>query len=180
MLDLLRDCNVPLVICGELRSPFAHLLRDMLRKGSSAFLKTYLFAADRAWSYEAECVPALIRGELVLWDRYVDSAIVYRAVELTRSASLIDLDFVRDINRPFARPDLTIYLDISVHTSLERARAMGSSEPYNREFLEEVRIQYLNIARERGYSIIDGQRPVDIVAAEVSQVIRQRFGELFA
>jgi dTMP kinase len=178
MTGLLHGCNVPIVICGELRSPIAPSLREMLRRGSSAFLKTYFFATDRAWAYETECLPALKRGELVLWDRYVDSAIIYRTVELLRSASVIDLDFVKEINRPFPRPDLTIYIDISVETSLKRARVAGVGEPYSREFLEEVRNQYLRLASSKEYFIINGEKPLDTVAAEVSHVIRQHLKEL--
>jgi thymidylate kinase len=62
--DMLADCTVPVVICGELRSPIACMLRRMLRTGGSAFLKTFFFASDRAWTYEKRCLPALNRGEL--------------------------------------------------------------------------------------------------------------------
>jgi len=179
--DLLSGCNVPIVLCGEFQSPFTPIIRDLVHRGSSPFLKTFLFAADRAWTYERECLPALKRGELVLWDRYVDSAIVYRSVEFSRSPSDIDidLDFVKDINRLFVRPDLTIYIDITVEISKERARLAGTREPYSPEFLENVRAEYLKVASLEEYVIINGERPLDVVVSEVGQVIRQRFGELF-
>lgn len=177
--DLLSDCNVSIVICGEFQSPIACIIHDLVHKGSSAFLKTFLFAADRAWAYEMKCLPALKSGELVLWDRYVDSAKAYRAVEFSKSRSEINLDFVRDINRPFVRPDLTIYINITVETSRERARLDGTSEPYGPEFLENVRAEYLKLASTGGYVIIDGEQPLDTVAAEVSQAIRRRLRGLF-
>lgn len=179
--DLLDGCNVPIAICGEFQSPFAPIMRDLLHGGSSPFLKTFLFAADRAWTYERDCLPALKRGELVLWDRYVDSAIVYRSVEFSRSPSDIDidLDFVKDINRLFVRPDLTICIDITAETSQERARLAGTGEPYSPEFLENVRTEYLRVASTEEYVIINGERPLDAVVSEVGQVIRQRFEELF-
>jgi dTMP kinase len=180
MTNLLHGCHMPIMTCGELRSPIAPLLRDMLCTGSSAFLKTYFFASDRAWAYETECLPALKRGALVLWDRYVDSAVIYRTVELSKSASEIDLDFVKEINRPFPKPDLTIYIDIPVGTSLERARAAGVSEPYNQDFLESVRDQYLQLVSSKKYFIINGENPLDTVAVEASHAIRQHLKELFS
>jgi dTMP kinase len=179
--DLLSGCNVPIVVCGEFQSPFAPIIRDLVHRGSSPFLKTFLFAADRAWAYERECLPALKRGELVLWDRYVDSAVVYRTVEFSRSPSDIDidLDFVKDINRLFVRPVLTIYIDVTVETSRERARLAGTRKPYSPEFLENVRAEYRKVASMEEYVIINSERPLDAVVAEVGQVIRQRFKEVF-
>lgn len=176
----LSDCNVPVHTMGEFQSPIKSTLREMLRRGGSPFLKTFLFATDRAWTYEATCVPALRRGDLVLWDRYVDSAIAYRAVELSKASSLIDLDFVKAINYPFIRPDLTIYIDIPVDVSSQRALAEGVTEPYNQEFLEAVRTEYLDIVETDRYVTIDGNKPMDLVTTDVDRIIRQHFKELFS
>ena len=170
---------MPTVVCGELCSPFAPIIRDMLQKGSSAFLKTYVFASDRAWTYEAKCLPALKRGKLVLWDRYVDSAIVYRATELSQSVSLIDLDFVREINKPFSKPDLVVYIDISVDVSIQRAKKTGSKEQYDREFLEGVRTEYQKLAFQNKYCIINGEQPINVVRLAVANTIGSRLKDLF-
>jgi len=177
--DRLGDCRVSIVRTGELRSPIASALRKMLDQRGTAFLKTYFFASDRAWAYKVECLPALRRGDLVLWDRYVDTAIVYRAVEISREPSEIKLPFVKAINRPFMRPDLTIYIDISEHTSVGRGTPAGGGRPYSRDFLREVRVRYLRLASREKYSIIDGERPIEVIVAEVAQIIRDEFKELF-
>ena len=124
---LLNDCMVPIKICGECQSPLGPIIRDLIKKGGSTFLKTYFFATDRAWTFELECLPALKRGELVLWDRYVDSAIAYRTAELMRSKPCINIEFVERINAPFPKPDLVIYIDITVDTSLKRAELSGEN-----------------------------------------------------
>jgi len=179
LIDLLGDCRVPIVLCGELRSPLAPIIRDAMQKRCSAFLKTFLFASDRAWTYEAECLPALKRDELVLWDRYVDSAIAYRAIELSRSASLIDLDFVTEINRPFQKPDLVVFIDISADVSMQRARASESTEPYDREFLEDVRVEYRRLSLQDQYCVINGEQSVQDVRWAVAAAIRSHLKELF-
>lgn len=175
----LDDCNVLVTICGELSSPIASTLRELLHKGGSPFLKTFLFACDRAWSYERVGLPALEAGGLVLWDRYVDSAIVYRSVELSNNPSRIDLHFVKDINRPFREADLTIYIDIGVETASKRAKLAGKKKHYSLEFLEKIRAEYLRLASEKGYCIIDGEPSLDIVAEQTGRVIRKYLKELF-
>ncbi len=180
--EYLADCIVPIRVCGELQSPLAPIIRDLLASGGSPLLKTFLFAADRAWTYEQVCLPALNRGELILWDRYVDSAIVYRAVELSiQPSEIIDLDFVRDINRIFAAADLTIYIDVSVETSHKRAKSARVHEPYVSSFLRLVRAEYLKYASDPAnrYVIIDGERPLEDVVEETAKVIRTRFKEMF-
>ena len=180
LADMLKTSKVPIAICGELHSPYASLIRDMLHKGSSPFLKTYLFASDRAWEYENNCLPALMRGEIVLWDRYVDSAIVYRTVEFQQRSSIIDVEFVKLINSPFVLPNLSIYIDVSADTSLQRSKILGKEEPYDSAFLEKVRDCYLELAPTKNYRVINGEQPLEIVAKSVSNVIQEYFKEFFS
>lgn len=179
--EYLSDCFAPIRVCGELQSPLAPIIRDILTRGGSPLIKTYLFAADRAWTYEKVCLPALKRGEMILWDRYVDSALVYRSAELSmRPSEIFDLNFVKDVNRVFMPANLTVYIDVSVDTSLRRASSTGTSEPYAPFFLEIVRREYLGrVAREPNYVLIDGERPLQQVTEDVARVIRTHFKELF-
>jgi len=176
---LLENCNVPVTVCGELRSPLASILRELLNSEGSPFLKTYFFACDRAWSYERIGLPALQRGELVLWDRYVDSAIVYRTVELANVSSKINLEFVKSINQPFKEADLTIYIDISVETAFKRIKQGWGKVLYNPEFLEKVRAEYLKLAIKKRYCVINGESSLGIVANRVGRAIQQHLKELF-
>ena len=175
----LSACRVPILICGERRSPFSNLLCNSELKGMSAFLKTYLFAADRAWTYEKECLPALKSGSLVLWDRYVDSALAYRAVELLLKPETLDLNFVELINRPFRLADVTFFVDVSISISETRTRKNSSANPYATEFLRRVRIEYERLAQQRGYVTINGEPPLELVAKNVALEIKRRFKELF-
>ena len=176
---LLEGCNVPIISLGEKRSPFKALLTGEALKTASPFLKTYLFATDRAWTYEMECLPALKRGELVLWDRYVDSAIVYRSVELRCYCSIIDLDFVKDINSPFIQPNLTFYLKINKETFLSRQQPGSMNEPYNYDFLEQVEKEYDALADLPKYIVVNAKHSPEEVAGEIADIIRREIKELF-
>ena len=177
---LAADCRVPVLACGELQSPAADLLRRLLQTGGSVLLKTYMFALDRAWTYEQVFIPAFERGSLVLWDRYTDSAIAYRAAELMKGPSLIDLKFVKMINEPFIPPDLTLCFDVDVDTSMQRGKKAGKHLPYDRDVLERVRKQYALLAMEKEYRVIDGRRPLSDIVKEIERVIKSQFPELFA
>lgn len=179
LLTTLKDCKAPIIACGELYSPIGSILRDLLWKGTSPFIKTFMFAADRAWTYENICLPTMQKGGIVLWDRYVDTAIVYRTVDLSRAPSEVDLEFVQEINKPFMRPDLIFYIDISEEVSETRARLIGQPEPYDKQFLREVGIEYKRLAASRGYTFVNGERPLVEVVNEIAEIIRSQFKEFF-
>lgn len=175
----LQDCKVALTVCGELRSPLASVLCELLRSGGSPFLKTFLFACDRAWSYEKVGLPALQRGDLVLWDRYVDSALAYRAAEFQFVPCRLDIGFVRFINQPFREADLTGFIDIGTDVALQRARLAGKEEAYDRAFPDRVRVEYLKLATAKKYCRVDGEQPLELVVGDADRAIRQYLRELF-
>jgi dTMP kinase len=178
MPSALPDCRVPLELCSEFQSPLRDVFRDALG-ALSPFQKTYLFAADRAWTYEGTCLPALEEGRLVLWDRYVASALAYRSVELGREETQLQLDDVRAINRPFRGPDLTLLIEISVETSVARAAAAGRPEPYSAAFLHDVSEAYRTMAVAEGWAILDGEAGEEMTATAAATAIRGAFPELF-
>lgn len=177
--DLLAESVVPLLITGELKSPLALLLKDSDLRTLSPFLKTYFFAADRAWTYERECLPILEKGGIVLWDRYVDSAIVYRMAELVNCESIINLQFVEEINSPFIAPDLIFFINICVKTSISREIESESVGVYSSNFLSEVQKIYLDMASKKDYIIINGERDIQSIALEIALIIQKKFGEKF-
>jgi len=175
----LPKCKTDITVLGEFFSPLKDLTKKTLVENGSPFIKTYLFATDRAWTYENLCLPALEHGNIVFWDRYVDSALVYRKVELQKRKSIIDFDFVISINHPFVRADLTLYIDISTSTSLKRAKMSSRCGPYSLAFLNSVRKEYRKLINNNDFLLIDGEKDLDCVQREISLIIRNRFKDLF-
>lgn len=176
---LLGGCTVGIATCSERQSPLGCLLVPEKLADLSPFLKTYFFAADRAWVYERVCWPRLELGNMVIWDRYVASAIAYRSADLMPGTSLIDLEFVKKINEPFLVPDLTILIDISTATSSNRGRRAGTEEAYSAVQLERVREAYLTLAQRWPTVSVKGEQPAERVAAEAATSIRKTFPEFF-
>jgi dTMP kinase len=85
-----------------------------------------LYFASRAQNVEETILPALGRGEIVLADRFTDSALAYQGCGRGLGA-----EAVRALDRIAChglRPDLTLLLDIGPESSLIRARARNVTE----------------------------------------------------
>ena len=131
-----------------------------------------LFTAARAQLVREVIAPALVRGVIVLSDRYLDSSTVYQGIGRNLAA-----DPVNQINR-FAvgnvMPDLTIVIDVPEEVSLARLKQRASDLPDRMErenigFYKKVREGYLVLAKgmpER-FIIVDGTKPEDALEKKI-------------
>lgn len=121
-----------------------------------------LFAADRLDHLQAQVLPAVERGEIVICDRYLMSSLAYQG-------SALPLGWVQDINA-FATPaDLTLFLRVDAQTAAARRAARGG-DPELFEADERQRTiirQYDEViagAQDRERIVeLDGGRPVEEV-----------------
>lgn len=140
-----------------------------------------LFAAARAQLVREIIAPALLRGAIVLSDRYLDSSTVYQGV-----ARNLSLDPVNQINH-FAigsvLPHLTIVIDVPTEVSLERIQRRASDLPNrmereNIDFYNKVREGYLVLAKglpER-LVVIDGTQTEDVIEKKIWAAVKERLG----
>ena len=139
-----------------------------------------LFAA-RAEHISTRIRPALERGSWVLCDRFTDASYAYQGGGRKISAERISVleTWVQDE----LRPDLTIFLDLPVETSLARIAGGLFGETRDRferehvEFFERVRAAYLERCRRRPdrYLIIDaGLDPPDVTRAILGALEAER------
>jgi dTMP kinase len=140
-----------------------------------------LFAAARAQVVREVIAPALLRGAIVLSDRFLDSSTVYQGIGRNLAA-----DPVSQINR-FAvgnvMPDLTVVLDVPEEVSLARLKRRASGLPDRMErqtveFYRKVREGYLVLARglpER-FVLLDGTLPEDVIERRIRAELAARLG----
>jgi dTMP kinase len=122
--------------------------------------------------------PALAAGQIVLCDRYADSTMAYQGYG--RGLNRAMLDALTAIATGDLVPDLTLFLDLDVDRGLARRRDEG--EEMNRldletvEFHSRVRQGYdaLSRAEPERWVRIDADRPVDVMQAEIRQVVSDR------
>ena len=138
-----------------------------------------LFTAARAQLVREVIAPALLRGSIVLRDRFLDSSTVYQGIGRNLAA-----DPVAQINR-FAVgdviPDLTIVIDVPEEVSLARLKTRASDLPdrmerQNVDFYRKVREGYLVLAKgmpER-FIVVDGTKSADAVEKKVWAEVQAR------
>ncbi len=140
-----------------------------------------LFAASRAQLVREVIAPYLLKGVVVICDRYIDSSTVYQGV-----ARNLSLDPVQQINQ-FAvgnvLPDLTIVLDVPTAVSLARIRQRASDLPdrmerENIKFYRKVRAGYLVLARSmpKRFFVVDGTLSEAKVRELIWNEVKQRLG----
>ena len=138
-----------------------------------------LFAAARAQLVREVIAPALLRGTIVLSDRFLDSSTVYQGIGRN-----LAMGPVNQINR-FAvgnvMPDITVVIDVPTEISLERIRQRASDLPdrmerENIDFYEKVRSGYLVLAKgmpER-FIVVDGTKSEDVIEKKIWAELEKR------
>lgn len=123
------------------------VLLDAANRELSATAELLLYFASRAQNVHQCIRPALTRGEIVVCDRFTDSTLVYQG-----AGRGLGQDVVRTLHHIACgtlQPDLTIYLDIDLKTSLERAHARNRDQSGNPETrLDEESVEFHQAARD--------------------------------
>nr|WP_110181346.1 dTMP kinase [Nocardioides solisilvae] len=135
-----------------------------------------LYAADKAEHVDTVVLPALARGEVVVTDRYVDSALAYQGAG--RALPVAEVEPVMRWATGGLRPHLTVVLDLEPAAGLERFTGRDRIEGESLEFHQRVRSAFLEMAAadpER-YLVLDARAPVE----EISAAVRQRVAPLLA
>jgi len=138
-----------------------------------------LFAAARAQVVREVIAPALMRGAIVLSDRFLDSSTVYQGIARNLAA-----DPVAHVNR-FAvgnvMPDLTIVIDVPTKVSLARLKRRASDLPdrmerENVDFYKKVRDGYLVLAKSMPERIVvvDGTKTEDAIEKSIWAAVLTR------
>ena len=156
----------------------------------NSICETLLFEADRSVHVEQVIRPALKRGRVVICDRFSDATMAYQGY-----AGGLDVKAIKRLD-DFAtgglRPDLSVFLDISVSEGLKRAKKKrddrfmdGDGDRMERKPLsyhKSVRAGYCALAGsdKKRIRLIKTQRSVDktqeLIRKEVLRVIRRYEG----
>jgi len=131
-----------------------------------------LYAADCAHHVATKIRPALASGKVVLSDRYFDSSVAYQG-----AARELDVTEVRNISLWAVDnliPDLTVLLDLDAHAAILRRNKTGTEpdrlEREKVDFFERARSQYLELAKEPRFLVVDATLSID----EIQEQIRAR------
>lgn len=157
------------------------VVHDTAHTAMAATAEVLLYSASRAQLVNQIIRPALAAGRVVLCDRFADSTMAYQGYG--RGLDRAMLAELTTIATDGLTPDLTLLLDIDVTCGLTRRRTEG--DEMNRldleavEFHERVREGYhlLAAAEPERWAVIDADRPMGEVAADVERVVSERMGK---
>lgn len=168
-------------------SAIRRVLLDPANSEMASQTELLLMFASRTQAAAEIVRPALMRGDIVLSDRWTDSSLAYQGA--ARGLGFENVLALHQLALGNLFPDLTICISIDVETGLKRAthrnRRSGTSEQEARidlqslDFHLRVRDGYARIAaaEPNRFKIVDGSGSPDIVFervwTEVSPLVKQ-------
>jgi dTMP kinase len=158
------------------------ILLDSANQELSPTAEMLLYFASRAQTVDEWILPALERGATVLSDRFTDSTLAYQGA--ARGLGRDTVMTIHEIACHGLLPDLTIYLDIDLETSLERAHARNRQiedkderrmDEQAVEFHHHVRQEYLKLAEREPerIKVIDGRADRQTIAARIWEAVHR-------
>jgi dTMP kinase len=161
------------------------LIRGMLLRPAPASLDPWaealLFVAARAQLLAETVLPALMRGTIVIADRYVDSTLAYQG-----GGRGLDMRSLRALHRAACGdvwPDLTLLLDLPPAAAERRRRAaqlpLDRMELSPETFHAAVHRAFRDLAaaEPERMVVVDAERPAVAVSQRVWAVASERLSE---
>lgn len=163
LIEKLKEVGYPVIWLHEpTNGKWGQKIRDLAKNGrhnTTPEEELYFFYQDRIEDVNNNILPGLKEKNIVVMDRYYFSSIAYQG------ARGLDVTYVEKKNEEIAPPpDILVLLDISPTNSLKRIRASRPDGPNHfetREYLEKVRVFFLQNFSKRKYTLIidgDGSR----------------------
>jgi dTMP kinase len=145
--------NIKLILKGKLKVPVE--------------VEALLFAADRGQHVSGLILPATRAGKIVINERYLYSSLAYQ------SARGMPEEFLMKINSYVPKPDLAVLIDLPATAALGRIKPSRKLDEFEKDLKlqENVRRNYLRLARRYGLKIVDGVRSLEDVQTELRELV---------
>lgn len=184
LAERLRAEGIDVVLTREPGgTPLAERIRELLLTPSDdsmcADTELLLVFAARAQHLAEVIRPALVRGAVVLCDRFTDATYAYqgggRGLSFERIATLETF-----VQGPL-RPDLTLVFDLPIEVGMARASARGRLDRFEQEgrtFFDAVRSTYLERAKAEParYRLIDAAQTLEQVQGQLDALLPELLG----
>lgn len=178
--NYLRERGVSVVVTREPGgTPLAEELRDILLANRDEQVEStaelLLVFAARAQHLNTVILPALMRGDWVLCDRFTDATFAYQGYG--RGLNKSQIMALEQLVQGGLRPDKTFLLDIDPALGLQRAKVRAELDRFENEqipFFERVRAGYLARVEENPnlYAVIDASKPLLEVQSSIERALK--------
>ena len=129
-------------------------------------LKHMLLSANR-WERKTEIESMIEKGTIVIMNRYYQSNLVYGV------SNGLNINWLANLDRGLPKEDIVILLDVSSTVLTERSteRDLDSFEK-NQKLLLEVSKNYLKLAKQFKWKIINGEKSREEVHQEIMNILK--------
>jgi len=163
---------------------FGEKLREAILHSESPLdpmSECHLFLSSRAQLLKEKVLPLLSKkNTVVLLDRYIDSTLVYQGI-----ARKLGFEKVLTLHQ-FAPlnilPNLTLYLQIDLKTSMERQLKRGQEKDYfeseTSQFYESLIQGHDDLVHlfPQRIALIDAKKDIDSVTEQIQNILKSRLG----
>lgn len=148
----------------------------------AGIIEALLFLLDRADHIQKIIKPALLKGEIVVCDRFDGSTIAYQGYG-SKLKDESEWKIILVLNAQAKQnicPDINILLDVRVKTSIERLKKRGSPltnfEKKGEKYFKEIRQGFLEQAKNdpEHWIIINGEKDEEKINKEVIKILKER------
>ncbi|HZK43104.1 MAG TPA: dTMP kinase [Syntrophomonadaceae bacterium] len=178
LVNYLKDVKV---VCvrepggTDISEKIRDLLLDVRNEEILPKTEAMLYATARSQLVEEVIRPALMAGNVVIADRYIDSTIAYQGY--ARGLEIKFLQELNDLSTSGLKPDLTLLLDLDPVIGQKR-KQLGIPDRLEKEgllFQAKVRKGYLNIAKEdpNRVKVLDASLSSEEVASNAIKVVAE-------
>ncbi len=154
-------------VSKEFETNIGKELKKMAIEGTlDPVLKSYLFATDR-YIRMKNIMQEDLNNKIILFDRYVPSAIAYRMAEG------LNKNWIASINSVFPKADIGFFIDITPYESIKRNIDTKFNIKATPEHLDKVRRAYLSILEENNLIYVNGMQPIENIFDEIIEKIEE-------
>ena len=125
------------------------------------YTDTLLYLASRNEHIKNKIKPAILKKNVVICDRFVDSTMAYQVYGKKVDKSLVDFIHNKILNK--LKPDLTFILKVNLSKAMNRIKKRKKNNRYDRfskNFYKKVQNSFLKIARtnKKRYIILNNSK----------------------
>ena len=151
-----RLSDLDVVFTREPGSPYlGEAVRKAIAKNNDPLVEAALFVADHAVHLADVIRPALVKKQIVISDRYIDSRFAYQQVSL-KGVHPDPLGWLKAVHKDWSiTPDLTFLLLIDPEKALMRISERSEGEHFEqKELLEVVQQNYIARMEEEPFRFV--------------------------
>ena len=162
-------------------SPDADAIRELLVRGEperwNPTSEALLNYAARHSHLESFIRPALNSGKFVLCDRFADSSRAYQGI-----AGEVGLDLIEQLDADIVgetQPDLTIIFDLDPAIGLQRAKARGGADRFEKkglEFHQRLREAFAQVAdaNPNRCVVVDASASIEVLSESIWSLVSEK------